>query len=329
MVNKYKKHKSDLKKIKDLIKRHREYFKKIFKNNLDSNKKEALCLYTNYIKNKLSYNEFTNEIKKILENIISPENEKEISKIIEEIDREKFMPRITDSLNGMYPYQINLAELKIILENQGKYYPFLINKVDDEYKIERLLKFRIPYYVGPLVSEENSQFAWMERKTNEKITPYNFNSVVDIRQSAKNFIYRMIGNCSYLLNEKSIPASSILYSKFKVLNELKQIKINDRRIDIEFQHKIYNDFFLKNKGSLTDKKFKNYLRTTNEINMYIENNGVELNITGYSNDKKFANDMNSYLDFFGEDGLFTDTDFNTYDAEKIIELITVLEDKNI
>ena len=329
MVNNYKNHETDLKIVKNLIRPFRKEYKRLFKNIVDDTQRETLCLYTKYTRNHISNTDFSDEIKKVLENIINVENEKEITKIIEKINNGKFMPRITDTSNGMYPYQINLAELRIILENQGKYYPFLLNKVDDEYKIEKLLKFRIPYYVGPLVNKENSQFAWMERKSNEKITPYNFNSVVDIRQSAKNFIYRMIGNCSYLLNEKSIPANSILYSKFKVLNELKQIKINDHRIDIEFQHKIYKDFFLKNKGSLTDKKFKNYLRTTNEINMYIENNGVELNITGYSSDKKFANDMNSYLDFFGEDGLFTDTDFNTYDAETIIELITVLEDKNI
>lgn len=128
----------------------------------------------------------------------------------------------------------------------------------------------------------------MVRKSKEKITPYNFEEVVDIRKSAKNFIYRMIGKCSYLLDEYAIPNNSLLYSKFKVLNELKQIKINDKEIDLAFQHKIYKEFFLKNKGSLTDKKFQNYLRTTNEISMYIDLDSADIRIDGYSSEFKIC-----------------------------------------
>ena len=45
-------------------------------------------------------------------------------------------------------------------------------------------------------------------------------------RGAEKFITRMISNCTYILNEPAIPANSILYSKYKVYNELKQIKVN-------------------------------------------------------------------------------------------------------
>ncbi len=80
---------------------------------------------------------------------------------------------------------------------------------------------------------------------------------------------------------------------------------------------------------MTDKKFQNYLRTKDELSMYIDSEAVNLKITGYSADGKFANTMASYLDFFGQDGFFQDTTLTEEDADKIIELITIFEDKNI
>lgn len=332
MVDNYIKHKRDLHIVKDIIRPYRNDYKRLFKNEIDSKGNEILCLYTKYTRNESSDSSNTNfiiEIKKVLENIINDENKEQINKILEKIENGIFMPKITDTSNGKFPYQLNLAELKIILENQGKYYPFLLNKIDSEYKIEKLLKFRIPYYIGPLVEDEKHPFAWMVRKSNEKITPYNFYDVVDTRKSAKKFIYRMIGKCTCLLDEYAIPSNSILYSKFKVINELKQIKINNHKLDLDFQHKIFEEFFLKQKGSLTDKKFQNYLRTTDEISMYINEDTANLKIEGYSADMKFANNMDSYIDFLGNNGIFENTNLTYLDAEKIIELITVFEDKEI
>jgi len=45
-----------------------------------------------------------------------------------------FLPRITDKDNGKYPYQLNKEELIKIIENQGKYYPFLLEKINNTYK---------------------------------------------------------------------------------------------------------------------------------------------------------------------------------------------------
>ena len=57
--------------------------------------------------------------------------------------------------------------------------------------------------------------------------------------------------------------------------------------------------------------------------------GTELNITGYSADGAFANNMQSYIDFFGKNGIFEDTSYTINDAENIIEWITIFDDKDI
>ena len=332
MVRYYDIHKHDLHELKELLRPYRNYFKKVFKTKPNTENIKDACLYDKYINNNISYDEFTKEISNILEEIKNNENNNIVDDIQERISFGNYIPRITDTGNGKYPYQINEKELELIIDKQGKYYDFLTTKLDDNtYKIIKLLTFRIPYYVGPLASSNDSRFAWMVRNDNknEKITPFNFNEVVNIHESAKNFIYRMLGHCTYLLDEFQIPANSILYSKFKVLNELKQIKINDKRLDIDFQHKIYEELFLKDKRTITDSIFKNYLRTCDELSMYITCDATNIDVRGYSADNKFANNMKPYLDFFGENGIFADTNLKEDDAKKIIELLTVFEDKNI
>ena len=134
---------------------------------------------------------------------------------------------------------------------------------------------------------------WMVRKQDGKlIDPFNFEDVVDINASAEKFITRMISNCTYLLDEPAIPANSILYSKFKVLNELKQIKVDDQKLTVEQQNDIYNNLFLKETGIITNEKFTSYLRQKNHFNPY-----PELKITGYSSKDRFANSMQPYIDF--------------------------------
>ena len=242
------------------------------------------------------------------------------------MDNGDFLPRITDTENGKYPYQLNKDELIKIIENQGKYYPFLLNKTkDDNYRIVKLLEFKIPYYVGPLVSDKQSEFAWMERKIDHvKITPYNFDEVIDKEKTAEKFIKRMISHCTYLLEEEALPNCSIYYSRYKVLNELKQIKVNDIALTNDQQQKIIKELFERTNGTITNKKFIYYLRNQNDFIMY-----DDITVRGYSADNKFANNLQSYYDFFGPNGIFENTDYTEEDADQIIEWITVFDDKDI
>lgn len=328
MVKYYNQHKEDLKFLKDIFRNNRSLYNKLFRSNKDT------CLYEKYITNKIDYDEFKKEINKLLEELFTKEEttikqdlfNKYSLDVKKRIENGDFLPRITTTDNGKYPYQLNKAELIKIIENQGKYYPFLLETVDNDkvYKIVKLLEFRIPYYVGPL--GKNGDNVWLERKVeNIKITPYNFDEVVDKEKTAEEFIRRMMSHCTYLLNEYALANNSILYSKFKVMNELKQIRINDRKIELEFQHQLLKDFFMKTSGSITEKKFINYLIASGQYNMDNSN----LKITGYSADGKFANNMQSYIDFFGSDGIFENTNYEIDDAEQIIEWITIFEDKDI
>ena len=328
MVKSFEQHKNDLNFLKELFRDNRELYNKIFRT------KKDLCLYEKYITNKIDCDEFRKEINKLLESLFSYENIKQNLldeynlEVKERIENGTFLPRITTTDNGKYPYQLNKSELIKIIENQGKYYPFLLNKLNDNktYKIVKLLEFRIPYYVGPLVSEKRSENSWLERKINNvKITPYNFDDVVNKEKTAEKFIKRMISHCTYLLDEYALANNSILYSEFKVMNELKQIRVNDRNLELKFQQQILEDFFKKTSGTITERKFKNYLISTGEYSM----EGDNFRITGYSADGKFANNMQSYVDFFGENGIFAGTDYDLENAEEIIEWITIFEDKDI
>lgn len=321
MVNYYDDHKEDLKLLKTIFKVDRNIYKKIFKT------KKEKCLYDKYISNNISKEEFVKEINNYLEKI--EDNElinNSINLLKEKINNDNFLPRITSVENGKYPYQLNKDELIKIIENQGKYYPFLLKTTSEgTYKIVKLLEFRIPYYVGPLVSSKKSDFAWLERKKeNIKITPYNFEEVVDKDKTAEKFIERMISHCTYLFEEYALPNNSILYSEFKVLNELKQIRVNGVKLTVDQVKETYQELFCNETGNITEKKFKEFLINKNWYHMY-----DELQITGYSADKKFANNMQSFVDFFGEKGIFKGTNYNIENAETIIKWVTIFEDKDI
>ncbi len=331
MIRRYDKHKKDLNKLKIMLKVNKS--KNEIKNTTNYNKvfrstNKDMCLYDKYIKNNIDYDTFKKDLIKILDDILKekPDIKKEYDDIILDLEKEEFLPRITSTDNGRFPYQLNKTELIKIIENQGKYYKFLLDKTNDgEYKLVKLLSFKIPYYVGPLTSSDKSNYAWMIKKENVKVTPYNFEEVVDKEASAEKFITRMISHCTYLLDEPVLPNNSILYCKFKVMNELKQIKINNEKLSNDVQKDILENLFKKETGTITERKFINYLNTTNYFEMY---NG-EYNIKGYSSDKEFANNMQSYIDFFGEKGFFKDTNYDENDAEEIIKWITIFEDKDI
>ncbi len=335
MMERYEIHKQDLKDLKDLLSLDTPMkgcvkssaFHKVFRTRKHD---KDLCLYEQYLHNKITLDEFVNELKKVLKEVkdtlISNGGENLFHKVEERMMEEDYMPRITSIENGSFPYQLNLSELEKMIENQGKYYPFLLEKVGKDYKISKLLSFRIPYYVGPLIEDEKHPFAWMKRKIeNVKITPYNFDEVVDKDASAERFITKMLRSCSYLLKEKAMPANSLLYSEYKVLNELKQIRINGHSLTVEMQQEIIDEFFRKTLGTLTDKKFKEYLNQNRNFDMY----GGDFKITGYSAEEKFANTLTSYIDFYGPEGFFKGTNLTEEDAETIIRWITIFEDKTI
>lgn len=332
MVKRYEEHKQDLEFLKKILRYNRKEYNKIFR----THENKYICKYDQYIHNAIDYDEFKKDLKKSLANTFEYVKEQAlldqyVGLYKEKLEKGNLLPRITEKDNGKFPYQLNLEELEKIIQKQGKYYPFLLEIGENgKNKIHSLLEFRIPYYIGPLndttnKAEVKNPNTWIIRKNNKSITPYNFEQVVDIESSAEQFILRMISHCTYILNEPAIPAHSILYSEFKVRNELKQIKVNDYKLPIEIQEKMYQDIFLKLDKCPTNEVITKYLQTLPDYKMYQDN----LNITGYSAPEKFANSMKSYVDFFGENGIFKNTSYTVADAETIIRWITIFEDKKI
>ena len=132
MVDKYIQHEKDLRLIKDLFQNNRKLYDTILRT--DPNGKEK-CLYEQYISNKKTSAEFCSELTKLLIALFDSNGKIDPNTIEQyELDAKiriannEFLPRITDNENGKYPYQLNKDELIKIIENQGVYYPFLLEK---------------------------------------------------------------------------------------------------------------------------------------------------------------------------------------------------------
>ena len=327
MIEKYNKHKNDLKELKSLLKENKNEYKRIFK----SNDKEK-CVYEKYIDNNIEYNDFKSEIKKALEKV---NNIDLANKILKELNDETYLPRITCTDNGKYPYQFNKDELRKIIENQSKYYPFLKDEINGVNKIEKILSFRIPYYVGPLNNctcnkDIKNPNAWLIKKAEmekEPINIFNFDEVIDKEKTAEEFIERMLGNCTYINGEKAMPINSIFYSRYKVISEIKQISVKANNRIIKFDKKqienIYTDLFLRFE-KVSKKDLENYLKQDS----FFRSIG-DFETSGYQGKDRFVSSMKSYIDFFGDNGLFNNTDYDEDNADDIIKDITIFEDKEL
>ncbi|MEG0771083.1 MAG: type II CRISPR RNA-guided endonuclease Cas9, partial [Clostridia bacterium] len=320
-VEMYDQHKNDLKQLKELFKNYDNgsKFNEVFKDNKENN----YCAYSNAsisdkkdskVK-KCSQENFCDFVKKIIEKYnINTDNYKDL---VARINNSTAFPKQVSSDNGVIPYQLHLNELKEILNNAEKHYDFLNEK--DEYgtvsdKVLKIMTFRIPYYVGPL--NAHSDFAWIIRKKEGKINPWNFDEKVDKEESATAFIERMTNKCTYLVGENVIPKNSILYSKFVLLNQINNIKINDQKMGIVLKQELFNDLFLNIDvpKKITVKGIKAYLISKNFIDKKSDViiSGIDVEIKG---------SMKPYLDF---KKIFGDNMPNEEIIEEAIKKITVL-----
>lgn len=321
MVTRYEKHNRDLNAIRRLLREHyKEDYKKIFK------EKSIGKNYYTYINapKKLSCDDLTKEIKKMIITKDLVDNE-DYQYCLKQIEKEDFLLRINTVENSAYPYQINLIELEKIVDNQSKYYPILNSITNDgQNKIAELFKFRIPYYVGPLntYNPNGKSFGWLIKYNNEKIDPWNFKKVVNSVESARKFITRMTSQCTYLMDQTVIPKNSLLYTKFMVLNELKNIKVNGRRLPLEVESKIMKELFIDSQ-KLTIKK-SDLMQWLIRNKIYPSTN---LEITGFAKKDEFLSNLKPYIDFIKILG-----EINTDNIPMIEELIywlTIYEDREI
>lgn len=316
----YEKHAKDLQYLKRIAK---EYLNKSEYRDLFVYSSDKLKNYPAYIGmskingkkidiqgKKANKDEFYDYLKKkVLNKIKSEEDE---SYLKNELEKGTFLPKAVNSDNSVLPQQIHAYELKKILENLEERIPLI---KENKEKLIQLFEFRIPYYVGPLnvSKDDESKFTWAVRKTNDKIYPWNFEEVIDIEASAEKFIRRMTNKCTYLKGKDVLPKDSLLYSKFMVLNELNNVRLDGEPLSVKLKQRIYEDVFKKSR-KVTQKKLKDYLRREGI-------SGKNVEITGIDGDFKAS--LASYHDFKEK---LTNITLNDKEKEKIILNIVLFGD---
>lgn len=344
MVERYELHKKQLKEFKDFIKKYYPSKKyDMFKNPL--NKGNVFANYVFYISNsktdgkknviaadknaKPSREDFYKYVKSILSKEPEYEDDEFASlrdKILLNIDNDNFLLRQRIKSNAVFPNKLYEKELRKILEVNSKKYTFLNEKDDsgltNSQKIIEILKFRVPYFVGPIGSNEKAEnnFGWTEKQKDTKLYPWTIDKIVDFDLAEENFIKKMTNKCTYLKEYDVLPKHSLLYSKFRVLNEINNLKINGNKLQVALKQKIFEELF-KNNKKVTVKMLKSFLVSEG---LLTPEEVKEVEITGI--DKEFANDLSSYYLFstiFGRNFVEDNLDM----VENIILYHTVISDK--
>lgn len=305
----YNKHKKDLKDLKYAVKKYcgnkyKEVFcgiknNKIDKKQSDSEKNENsdskkknksnYPAYVEYlsikgdkiaIENSCTQEDFCKYIKSLFDKINV--DDEIVNRIKAETENNTFMPKQISKNNSVIPYQLHLADLHAILKNMQRDYPEYAVKGNENLticdKIEAIFTFRIPYYVGPLNDYHKGKGGncWIVRKEQGKVYPWNFDEKVDTDACAEQFIKKMTNKCTYLVGEDVLPKNSLLYSKFMVLNELNNIKINGDRIKVDLKQEIYTRVFVNSeiKGKITKNKLHDWLVKEGKIEKTDEITGM-------------------------------------------------------
>ena len=261
----FNKHADDLALLKKCVRKekNRELYQRVF---VDS--ETGLTNYAAYIgmtkragkkveivSKRCNRDDFYSFLKREILPRLSDQSTAEI--IQKEMGKGTFLPRQIVKDNSVIPYQIHLFELNQILSNLEDKLPLI--KANKEY-ILQLFQFRIPYYVGPLkgVERKGKTTNWVKRNSVEKVYPWNFAQIVDLEETATRFIRRMTNKCTYLTREDVLPKYSLLYSKYEVLSELNNVRLDGELLSVATKQLVYEKLFQTTK-KVTRKKFLDFI----------------------------------------------------------------------
>lgn len=311
MVNIYESHREDLRTLKEVMlkigkKEYDEMFKPTSKNVVN---------YYNYVNPVACSGDKTDGFYKYVKKAIEKSDDSRKDEILQKIANETYMLKQTSKNNAYIPYQMQKDELIKILDHQEKYYPVLKENRD---KIISILEFRIPYYYGPL--DGNKQFGWLIKKKgkeNERILPWNHQEIVDVQETAAQFIKKLTNYCTYLPIEKVMPQKSLTCSMYEVLSEVNKIRIDGKLLPIDTKNRLIEDLFFKRK-TVKEKDLINWLK---------QNQLTVGEITGYQKEKAFSSSIAPWIDFRE---IFDEINDSNYDLiEKIIEDMTIFNEGSI
>lgn len=335
-VKDYDKFKKELTTVKDIIYK-KDATKQLYTNIFVSSKEairnydalpsdenyKKLCLFDQYLKHpKTKYDDLKKELKKHIDK----------SHPFYELLEENKLLRVLNTVdNSSIPMQNNLFEAERILKNQQSYHKEITNKMIEQ--VLSIIRFRIPYYVGPLVKHsENQKFGWMTRNSDERIKPWNFDSLVNRSKSAEKFIRKMTNKCTYLMNEDVLPKNSLIYQEMEVLNELNGVQIRPEnapkhkkyRLEPIVKQYIFNEIFKKSK-SVTHKSLMDKMKKS-EHKTFFTSFDDKLKVFGTQDETKFVSKLSTYQDM---NRIIGNVEDNYEMIEEIVLWITIFEDKNI
>lgn len=234
--------------------------------------------------------------------VITSQGKNILNKLREAFQQDGVFPKQRDGqINRSFPNSMQVDELIAILDNVKSVYPELMS-IDEfsqssgtaQAKLVSLAKFRVPYWIGPLVTTNQMQvWNWAVRRTGEEdiqITPYNYKAVIDLTKTQQVFIERLkvvdsrlwndpsyeayVNDLNYQLDPtqdpRTLPKNSLVYQEFQLIEELNNFlyqdtdssgKVVKNHLDADTKMLIFETIFKKETGKIKYERIFDYLRT--------------------------------------------------------------------
>lgn len=334
MIERFDKNKIDLKMLKEALKPNEELYEKFFGENC-ADKSFVTYFRPNVkgknrcLKKRCTRKDFYKECENVLKKM--PDSEAK-EYCLKEIENDDFLIKLNSTFNSVFPYQLNLTELEIIIDNQGVYYPEL---KENKEKIKSILTFKRPYSVGVINPE--SRFSWITNEDflkQERAYPWNFNEVVNVASASQKFMEKLINKDEYF-NEPVLPKDSVIYQMYNVLNELANVKLifvngSSRQLTVKEKTFALYRLFIENRSANEKALIKLIEEFSNE---------KPESVSGFTDPeaKKFVSKMSSYrmLRPILGDCIFYDAGEITFDYdllenfERVILVLSIYNDIDI
>lgn len=316
----YEQHQRDLASLKRIIRKYRpDQYRSMFRDDAQAGNYVAYAYHGIGEKTKRATQEvFCKYVAGVIKGIMPDEEDRtEFGKMLDRLEKRRFMPKQKTGDNRVIPYQLYWYELDCLLKRAEGYLPFLSERdetglsVSD--KIRSIFTFRIPYFVGPLGKNGSEKNHWAVRLRPGRILPWNFSDMIDQDASEEMFIRRMTNTCTYLPGEIVLPKDSLCYHRFMVLNEINNIKVNDIPISVEQKQRIYNDVFM-GRSKVRRKHIQDYMLSNGMMGKDDSLGGIDIQI---------KSDLKPQHDF---KNLLAAGVLNEGDVERIIERRTYSEE---
>lgn len=256
MCNIYDQHKKDLRLLKELLididnnlKLDSRIYETVFKNKSLNNYSRLVAVDSRKRIDSKDFNDFISKILKANEGNVSSNLIENYNYLLKKAEDKTLLTIIAHYSTSLIPHQLHLLEFESIINNAAKVYPFL-NEIKE--KLVLLFKYRIHYSYGPL--NDKSKYSNVERKSNERITPWNISQIIDDNKTKQKFMKRLTNSCSYLLGSKVMPKSSLIFEKYVILDKLNPMKVNGESLSYEEKCEVFTYLLSRPKTTLNQLK---------------------------------------------------------------------------